>query len=303
MLSFGNARENPKAFRAMTSLDVEEFLELLEFFEKAWHEYKNQQAQKNGTLHEVEKGRKPVLQKEEDKLFFILFYFKSYPLQEIIAFLFGMSQGQANFWIHTLSSVLKMALEKNDFLPKRKRDDLKELLDQEEPQDMTIDGTERRRQRPKDEEKQKEFYSGKKKAHTVKNIAVVGVNDRQIKYLGDTHEGKKHDKKIADEEDPTFPKGTHVYQDTGFQGFEPEGIVIFQPKKKPRKDELTDQEKESNRLISSVRVVVEHVIGGIKRCRIVKDVFRNTKEKFDDLAMEVASGLHNFRSAHRHTAY
>ena len=79
--------------------------------------------------------------------------------------------------------------------------------------------------------------------------------------------------------------------------------MIFQPKKKPRDGELTDQEKESNRLISSVRVVVEHVIGGIKRCRIVKDIFRNTKEKFDDLAMEVASGLHNFRSAHRHTAY
>ncbi len=136
---------------------------------RTWHcpVYKNQQAQKNGTPHELTKGRKPVLQKEEDKLFFILFYFKSYPLQEIIAFLFGMSQGQANFWIHTLSGILKMALEKNDFLPKRKRDDLKELLDQEEPQDMTIDGTERRRQRPKDEEKQKEFYSGKKKTHTL----------------------------------------------------------------------------------------------------------------------------------------
>ena len=128
MLSFDSVRENSKAFRAMTSLDVEEFLELLVIFEKEWHVYKNQQVQKNGTPLELTKGRKPVLQKEEDKLFFILFYFKSYPLQEIIAFLFGMSQGQANFWIHTLSGVLKTALEKNDFLPKRKRDDLKNCL-------------------------------------------------------------------------------------------------------------------------------------------------------------------------------
>ncbi len=32
-----------------------------------------------------------------------------------------------------------------------------------------------------------------------------------------------------------------------------------------------------------------------QRCRIVKDIFRNTKEKYDDLVMEIACGLHNFR--------
>ena len=42
-----------------------------------------------------------------------------------------------------------------------------------------------------------------------------------------------------------------------------------------------------------MRIVVEHVICGVKRCRIVKDVFRNTKDKFDDLVMEIACGLHN----------
>jgi len=41
--------------------------------------------------------------------------------------------------------------------------------------------------------------------------------------------------------------------------------------------------------------VIEHIISGIKRCRIVKDIFRNTKEKYDDLVMEIAGGLHNFR--------
>jgi hypothetical protein len=55
-----------------------------------------------------------------------------------------------------------------------------------------------------------------------------------------------------------------------------------------------------NSLISSVRVLVENVIAGVKRCRIVKDVFRNTKSDFSDLAMEVACGLHNFRVDCRH---
>ncbi len=59
-------------------------------------------------------------------------------------------------------------------------------------------------------------------------------------------------------------------------------------------------ERLLNRLISSVRVVVEHVIAGVKRCRIVKDVLRLTKEGVSDLVMEIACGLHNLRVSCRH---
>ena len=89
-------------------------------------------------------------------------------------------------------------------------------------------------------------------------------------YLSDTYEGKKHDKKICDEEGPTFPKGSTLYQDTGFQGYVPVGVQIRQPKKKPKGKKLTTKEKEQNRRISSRRIIVEHVISGIKRLRIVK---------------------------------
>ncbi|MCB9420100.1 MAG: hypothetical protein H6667_09860 [Ardenticatenaceae bacterium] len=55
-----------------------------------------------------------------------------------------------------------------------------------------------------------------------------------------------------------------------------------------------------NRIISGFRIEVEHVIAGVKRCRIIKDTFRNTKEGFSDLVMEVACGLHNLRVTCRH---
>jgi len=164
---------------------------------------------------------------------------------------------------------------------------------------FAIDGTERRRQRPKDKEKQKQFYSGKKKTHTVKNNLIVTLGKRRVEYLGYTWEGKKHDKKICDAEGHEFPEGSILYKDTGYQGYEPAGVQTRQPKKKPRGRELTAQEKEQNALISSVRIVVEHVICGVKRCRIVKDVFRNTRDKFADLVMEIVCGLHNFRTAYR----
>ena len=55
-----------------------------------------------------------------------------------------------------------------------------------------------------------------------------------------------------------------------------------------------------NQIFSGARVVVEHVIAGIKRCRIVKEVFRLTTEGMSDLVMEIACGLHNLRVSCRH---
>lgn len=55
-----------------------------------------------------------------------------------------------------------------------------------------------------------------------------------------------------------------------------------------------------NRICSSARVVVEHAIAGIKRCRIVKDVLRLTTAGISDRVMEIACGLHNLRVSCRH---
>ena len=86
-----------------------------------------------------------------------------------------------------------------------------------------------------------------------------------------------------------------MWQDTGFQGHLPDGVKVKMPTKKPKGKELTEEQKETNRSISSFRVLVEHAIGGAKRCRIVKDRFRCHKFGFDDLVMELACGLHNLR--------
>ena len=86
-----------------------------------------------------------------------------------------------------------------------------------------------------------------------------------------------------------------MYQDTGFQGFALEGVIVLQPKKKPRNKELTNEDKENNRAISRIRIRVEHAICGVKRYRIVKDQLRNWKKGFRDQVMETCCGLHNFR--------
>lgn len=122
-------------------------------------------------------------------------------------------------------------------------------------------------------------------------------------FLTETVEGKKNDKKLADETAYTLPKGSKLAQDCGFQGFKLEHVAILQPKKKPKGGELSDLEKEINRWHSSLRIRVEHAIGGVKRYRIVKDRIRNWKPGFRDTVMETCCGLHNLRLNYRPWRY
>jgi hypothetical protein len=63
--------------------------------------------------------------------------------------------------------------------------------------------------------------------------------------------------------------------------------------------ELTITEKFMNKLIARVRIVVENVISGVKRYRIVKETLRLTKERMSDVVIEIACGLHNLRVTFR----
>ncbi|WP_396133410.1 transposase family protein [Acaryochloris sp. 'Moss Beach'] len=297
-MSFEELQDKPRVLQSLTSINVHEFAALMVSFKAAWEAFVQETFQREGRKRAYGGGRTAHLRSLEDKLLFILVYFRLYPTQEVQGFLFGMSQAQANEWIHRLSGVLNQALGHEKQLPEREPANLKAVLDVCPSLEFMIDGTEHPINRPKDKKDCKTYYSGKKKAHTVKNN-IISERGGKVLFLSDTYEGKKHDKKIADEEGYQFPEGSQLWQDTGFQGFAPVGVSIKQPKKKPQKAELTDPQKEENRQVSKVRVEVEHQIGGIKRCQIVVQKFRNWVDHYVDDVMETACGLHNFRLTHR----
>ncbi len=60
---------------------------------------------------------------------------------------------------------------------------------------------------------------------------VVNENTKKVVYLSETAEGKMHDKKLADKSKISYPKNASLTQDTGFQGYQPEEVVVQQPKK------------------------------------------------------------------------
>jgi hypothetical protein len=277
----------------MSGFTVDEFDLFLPCFKEHWDEY-NERFTIAGKLRQrISYGRKNgLLPLPEDKLFFILSYLKNNPLQEYHAGMFGLTQPQCNVLIHLMSSILLKTLKTLGELPERNSLRLDELL--KKCRDVLLDGTERPVQRPQDSEIQKSRYSGKKKTHSVKNN-VLSSPEKRILWLSRTYAGSVHDKKICDEQPLNLPEGIVLWQDSGFLGHNPENAEIKMPAKKPKGKELTDEQKKSNKAISSFRILVEHAIGGVKKCRIVKDRIRCYKLGFEDLVMLLACGLHNFR--------
>ena len=165
MFSYAAVKDDARLFLAMTGLTRQEFEKMLPAFRKAWAEYMSQAyLDREGRQRQYGGGQQAsTLVSMEDKLLFILYYVKVYPLQEILAFEFGIAQSTANEWIHTLSGVLRRALDFGGHLPQRDPEQLQRVLQEDSEAAYGIDGTERRRQRPIEEEQQKLYYSGKKK--------------------------------------------------------------------------------------------------------------------------------------------
>lgn len=166
MLKYEEVKEQKRRFLALTGLSVKEFEKIIPAFERTYERaYPN-----NKTVEGKERQRKTgaggesELKRIEDKLLLVLVYQKSYPLQELLGVVFDLSQSRVNYWLHRLLPVLRDALDELSLLPER---DGKKFAKHErstgKKAPLIIDGTDRRRQRPKNKEKQKLHYSGKKK--------------------------------------------------------------------------------------------------------------------------------------------
>ena len=177
--SYNQVKEHPKLFLAMTGLTHAEFEQLLPHFQGALDQYVQENYIDRDKRQRQYGGGKPesTLITIEDKLLFILYYVKVYPLQAILAFEFDMVQSTANDWIHILSGVLQKALDHGGYLPERDPKQLETVLESEPESIYGIDGTERPRQRPGDAEKQKHSYRGKKK-RTPSSISLLAVSIR-----------------------------------------------------------------------------------------------------------------------------
>ncbi|MCA1640308.1 MAG: transposase [Acidobacteria bacterium] len=238
MIEYSKLKEKPREFLAVTSLTDEEFQALLPTFERCYEvlsppkpkaSKKKKQRAKGG-------GRRGNLSSINEKLLFILVYQKTAPLQVAHGLQFGLSQGRVNYWAHRLLPVLQMSLSKMGMKPVRKGEEVAVSIEASEGgANLSLDAAERLLQRPVNDEKQREKYSGKRKTHTDKNLLLVNENTKKVVYLSETAKGKMHDKKLADKSKISYPRNASLTQDTGFQGYQPSEVVVQQPKKSKKR--------------------------------------------------------------------
>ena len=93
-----------------------------------------------------------------------------------------------------------------------------------------------------------------------------------------------------------IPEKVVLRVDKGYEGIEEEypEVRVQKPKKARRGHPLTVLEKILNRAMSTLRIPVEHVIGHLKKFRLLAEVYRGRPERYDESALVIA-GLHNYR--------
>jgi len=196
----------------------------------------------------------------EDHLLVMLILYRCHITQDFLALLYGVDKATICRSLRRIEKLARRALG-----VKRRV-----TVSEEEAQALLIDATEQPVQRPK--RKQKCWYSGKKKRHCIKN-EIIATEKGRIVSVSPSVPGTVHDITIR-RRGPPLPENANAYADSGYQGYQEDHPALDIPYKKPKKGKLSKQEKEYNHALSRFRVRVEHVIGRMKKFRILADRFR-----------------------------
>jgi hypothetical protein len=283
---------NNRLMFSLTGLSLNEFERLLERFEPIYHEFR---AKENpNRKRKYRNGTKGFLTIKQ-KLLMVLVHFKCYPTYDLLGWLFGLERTRAFRWVKILTPILETVLERNMVLPARTINTKEEFLKLFPDLEVFIDGTERPIHKFDNPKSGKRHYSGKKKVHTKKNIT-LSTKSKRVNYLTKTSYGRRHDKYHADKNSvfEDLPPEIQSWVDTGFQGSQKKHEKTNIPKKSTKKNPLTQDQKDENKLISSYRVVAEHALAGIKRMQsCVQTIRSHIDEKADKLIL-IATGIWNF---------
>jgi len=183
-----------------------------------------------------------------------------------------------------------------------------------------VDATEQRISRPSDNETRKQYYSGKKKAFTLKTQLVTD-GYHHIVAISEAVPGAEHDKKLSDDVQTIarLPDGCEADADKGYQGMAEQvslvtirntetgmeqqvpRLTVQTPFKKPKGKELTTEQTAFNQQLGAIRVRVEHCIGWAKNWTILATRFRCAKSIYTSV-MQTICGLVNAQTQRWQTA-
>ena len=283
-------RKTPKAFRRLTGITPAAFDRLLDQLTPRYERADARRKARPGRKRKPGAGPKHKLPLS-DRLLMLLIYYRTYVSHAFLGFLFGLDDSAVGRNINPLQPLLAGIFR----IPERRVE-----LDPEDIRELFFDATERPTRRPG--RGQREFYSGKKKRHTIKTQVVVarrtkppgpGAKPRKLRIAAvcESAPGSVHDKKIYDRARVVGPADAKRVGDTAYIG-----TALKTPHRKPRRGELTEGQKQENRKLSRRRVAAEHGIGKMKVWRVASERYRNPVSRHT-LIMKNVAGLHNLMYA------
>ncbi len=283
-------------FKSFTGLELAEFDSIYKEIESRYHQYEIKRLSKRKRTRKVGAGNHFKLA-VRDRFLMLLVYYRLYITHTLSGFLFDLDQSNVYRDIRHIEPLVKRCIP----LPERLYNITRRLRTVEEVElyfpglKAFIDSTEQEIQRPKDKNKKRKYYSGKKKKHTVKTQLMVN-KEGKILYKSKYKKGRQHDYMVYKDEQPQIPSQVENVLDLGYLGCEKDfpTVKYSLPIKKKRNIDLTVEEKEYNKNHSRQRVIIEHTICRIKKFCIMGTKYRNRLKRYDHIS-DIVSGLVNYR--------
>jgi hypothetical protein len=218
-----------------------------------------------------------------DQVLLAVIWLRQYPTQEVLGFLFGVSDSTALRAVRRCLPVLEQAGKDTMRMPDPgpgRRKKLPALLADTPGLAVVIDSFEQRTHRPR--RRQRAYYSGKKKAHTLKSQVGVDEESGRVVDVSDSVPGPWADIKLLKKSRllKRLPEGVGGIGDLAYVGIaelHPAGLGAA-PRRKPRGKARPPEDRRYNRAFSRRRIVVEHAIGRLRRFRSVAHVNRHRRK-------------------------
>ena len=272
-------QEHPQETKRLLGIDYQQLQDLIAYG-KLLHEKKKQEIEQQKTrIIKAGGGNRPKLS-EEEQIILMLLYLRHYPSFQLLGIMFHISESSAhnifNYWQLLLGDNLPASLlEQLKKFPEEMEKIKEELIEYE----LIVDATEQPIERPSEQEVQKPYYSGKKKRHTLKSQIIFLPENLEIIDVLMGEKGSRSDIGMLRQRFNKFDEKQGFLGDKAYEG---ESQVVT-PKKKPKKRELSQEEKDENNWISSKRVLIEHVIRLLKIFKVMQERFRLRRARYESV--------------------
>jgi len=304
IMRYDYLHQHPTVFLKMTGLRVNEFDALIDDVLPQFVQAEHKRLERGDRQRQIGGGRGSELD-ERDQILLAVVWLRVYPTQEVLGYLFGVSDSTVSRIIQRVLPILEQSGRDTMRMPdpgRKRRRSLDQLLQDTPELAVVIDSFEQKVQRPKAPDDRDGFYSGKKKTHTIKSQVAVDEDSGAIVDVSDSVAGPTADMTLLEQSGlmERLPEGVGGLGDLAYVGMaklHPQGLGAS-PRRKPRGKPRPPEDVAYNTAFSRRRIIVENTLGRLRRYQSLTQTDRQHRQNHAARVRAVA-GLVNRQLAHR----